>query len=185
MALSLPVMPLWLYSAQLAMDYSSTQSPVGPIHSLATQGGLVALYFESQIKKMETRFAFTTRRPGRRNPWLMRAEAFVACYFSGDLNYAPEINLVFEGTDMQRAVWGALTDIQPGKRRTYSQIAKQVNHPTAIRAVASAIGYNPIAILIPCHRVIGSSGHLTGYTAGLDIKRCLIAHEEKFIVQQS
>ena len=85
---------------------------------------------------------------------------------------------------MQRAVWGALANIQPGKKRTYSQIAKQVNRPTAIRAVASAIGYNPIALLIPCHRVIGSSGHLTGYAAGLDIKRFLTAHEEKFIGQQ-
>lgn len=164
-----------------AMHYASTHSPVGKIHLLATQESLAALYFESQVEKMKIRFNSHTRNRNRQNPWLMRAEAFLACYFAGDLNYTPDINLTLPGTALQRKVWEALTMVQPGETRTYAQIAAIIDRPKAVRAVATAIGHNPISILIPCHRVVGSNNRLAGYSGGFKIKRSLLAHERRSI----
>ena len=161
------------------MNYTSVESPVGPIHLLADSEGLAALFFDAQIDNMETRFPSPERQSGRGNPWLMRAEGFAACYFAGDLDYIPEILLAAEGTDLHREVWQALTTIPPGETRSYGQIARKINRPDAARAVGSAVGRNPISLLIPCHRVVGSGGALTGYAGGLDVKRFLLEHEEK------
>ena len=161
------------------MNYASIESPLGPIHLLADSDGLSALFFDAQIDDMEVRFPSSTRKPGRGNPWLMRAEAFIACYFAGDLDYISEISIAVNGTELQRKVWEALTTIPPGNTRTYGQIAEQVNRPSAARAVGAAVGHNPISLLIPCHRVVGSGGALTGYAGGLDVKRFLLAHEEQ------
>ena len=163
------------------MNYTSIESPVGPIHILANAEGLAAMYFDAQVDDMEERFPSPEWTSGRGNPWLMRAEAFAACYFAGDLDYISEIPLALAGTGMQREVWHALATIPPGETRTYGQIAEQIKRPDAARAVGAAVGRNPISLLIPCHRVVGSGGKLTGYAGGLDVKRFLLEHEEQSV----
>ena len=97
-------------------------------------------------------------------------------YFAGRRR-AFELALAPEGTAFQRDVWGALVKVPYGERASYSDIAEAVGRPEAVRAVGAANGANPIAIVIPCHRVLGRDGSLTGYGAGLPIKRWLLDHE--------
>lgn len=85
-----------------------------------------------------------------------------------------------QGTDFQQKVWTQLTDIPYGKTCSYSTIARKLNHPKSVRAVGNSNGKNTIAIVVPCHRVIGESGKLVGYAAGLERKKWLLQHEAKF-----
>lgn len=85
--------------------------------------------------------------------------------------------VVISGTDFQNKVWNVLKAISPGETQSYSQIAEFIHQPSAVRAVANAIGKNPFSIVIPCHRVVGKNGELGGYNAGLDRKKWLLAHE--------
>lgn len=103
--------------------------------------------------------------------------AVFEAYFAGEVDRLSEVAWSAEGTDFQRAVWSALCRIPAGETWTYAQLAAAVGRPTAVRAVGSANGANPIALVAPCHRVIGSNGSLTGYAGGLERKRWLIAHE--------
>lgn len=157
--------------------YAKTGSPAGPVHLLASQTGLAALYFDAQIPDMERRFPRATRGGGYGNIWLLRGEAFVACYFAGDIDFAPEIPLDLNGTEFQLAVWSALREIPPATTTTYGNLAERIGRPAAVRAVGAAVGRNPVSIYIPCHRVVGSSGRLTGYAGGIEIKRLLLDHE--------
>jgi methylated-DNA-[protein]-cysteine S-methyltransferase len=159
--------------------YSRIESPLGPIHCLATENGLGALYFETQSAAMDRRFPQKNRRGGRGKICLLRAEAFLSCYFSGDIGYIPEVELDLDGTSFQREVWAALLSIPPSQTRTYGEIAKALGRPEASRAVGAAVGQNPVSILIPCHRVVGAGGKLTGYAGGLDRKRYLLDHEAR------
>lgn len=101
----------------------------------------------------------------------------VMAYFGGDRMALEGLTTRTGGTDFQRAVWAALRDIPPGQTRTYGQIAEAVGSPRAVRATGMANGQNPIALIVPCHRVIGTKGKLTGYAGGVDRKRWLLAHE--------
>ena len=165
------------------MYYSKVESPVGRIHMLASDQGLSALYFDAQIEAMGQRFPADARKPGRGNPWLLRAEAFTSCYFAGDLDFAPEIPLDIQGTPTQLAVWKALMAIPPAETRSYQQVAAEVGKPQASRAIGAAVGRNPVSLLIPCHRVVGSNGKLTGYAGGIEVKRFLLEHEKKCACQ--
>jgi methylated-DNA-[protein]-cysteine S-methyltransferase len=98
-------------------------------------------------------------------------------YFAGDVAALTAINVRIMGTDFQRQVWTALLDIPCGHTCSYLDIAHRIGNPKAVRAVGRANGANPIAIAVPCHRVIGGDGSLTGYGGGIDRKRWLIAHE--------
>jgi methylated-DNA-[protein]-cysteine S-methyltransferase len=97
-------------------------------------------------------------------------------YFSGK-RQCFDMRLRFVGTEFQKKVWGALRDIPYGETRTYAEIAAGIAHPTAVRAVGAANGRNPISIIAPCHRVIGSSGELTGFAGGLAAKETLLSLE--------
>jgi methylated-DNA-[protein]-cysteine S-methyltransferase len=101
----------------------------------------------------------------------------LAAYFRGELGALAAVAVDPEGTPFQRRVWAALRTIPPGATRTYGEIAHLIGAPTAARAVGAACRANPIWLVVPCHRVIGASGKLTGYAAGLDTKRWLLAHE--------
>jgi methylated-DNA-[protein]-cysteine S-methyltransferase len=101
-------------------------------------------------------------------------------YFEGNLTALDNIQTATGGTPFQRAVWRALRKIKPGTTKSYGQIAARIGRPTASRAVGAANGSNPIAIVVPCHRVIGANGALTGYGGGLPRKRWLLDHERKF-----
>jgi methylated-DNA-[protein]-cysteine S-methyltransferase len=100
-------------------------------------------------------------------------------YFAGELAALDELPVVFEGTEFQCRVWNALRELRAGETCTYGHIARRINQPTAGRAVGLANGANPIAIVVPCHRVIGANGTLTGYGGGLDRKRWLLDHERR------
>lgn len=98
-------------------------------------------------------------------------------YFDGEMGALADVPWRVEGTDFQRAVWNALTEIPAGETRTYSQQAARIGRPAAVRAVGLANGANPVGIVIPCHRVIGANGSLTGFGGGIERKRWLLAHE--------
>lgn len=98
-------------------------------------------------------------------------------YFAGDMAALAAIPYRVAGTDFQRQVWQALTEIPAGETRTYSQQAARIGRPKAVRAVGLANGANPVGIIIPCHRVIGANGSLTGFGGGIERKRWLLAHE--------
>lgn len=124
----------------------------------------------------EIHFVDAEEAPARPSPLTERARAQLADYFAGkrrdfDLPLAPA------GTDFQRRVWAALATIPFGETRNYAEIAEQLHCKGGQRAVGAANGKNPIAIVVPCHRVIGSDGRLTGYAGGIGRKQWLLAHE--------
>ncbi len=152
--------------------YRTVDSPVGPL-TLAGVGTTV----------MHLRMVDQTHEPDR-SGWLPADDgAFpeaveqLAAYFAGELTEF-DIDLQLVGTEFQRKVWTALRTIPYGETRSYGQIAAQIGSPGASRAVGLANGRNPIGIIVPCHRVIGSTGGLTGYGGGIERKRALLALEK-------
>ena len=112
------------------------------------------------------------------------AIAQLQAYFAGECT-AFDLPLAPRGTPFQQRVWQALGEIPYGQTVSYAEIARRIGQPNAVRAVGRANGSNPISIVVPCHRVIGSSGSLTGYGGGLDRKRWLLAHEANVVAQGS
>jgi methylated-DNA-[protein]-cysteine S-methyltransferase len=108
-----------------------------------------------------------------------RVRAALDAYFDGDLAVLDSIPTATGGTPFQRAVWNALRGIEPSTTRSYGQIAKNLGRTNSSRAVGAANGANPIAIVVPCHRVVGANGTLTGYAGGLERKRWLLDHERQ------
>jgi methylated-DNA-[protein]-cysteine S-methyltransferase len=98
-------------------------------------------------------------------------------YFRGDLESLDEIDIDLHGTRFQQRVWMALRSVKAGTTLSYAGLADRVGSPSAVRAVGAANGANPVAVVLPCHRIIGSNGSLTGYGGGLDRKRWLLDHE--------
>jgi methylated-DNA-[protein]-cysteine S-methyltransferase len=107
---------------------------------------------------------------------LLETERQLTDYFAGKRT-SFSLKLDFKGTEFQKKVWTALLTIPYGETRSYGQIAKQIKNPRAVRAVGAANGKNPISIVTPCHRVVGSTGQLTGFAGGLDVKARLLALE--------
>jgi methylated-DNA-[protein]-cysteine S-methyltransferase len=101
----------------------------------------------------------------------------LAAYFAGEVSALDEVEWFGAGTDFQRTVWQALCTIPAGSTLSYAGLAARIGRPTAMRAVGLANGSNPVALIVPCHRVIGADGSLTGYGGGLERKRWLLAHE--------
>jgi methylated-DNA-[protein]-cysteine S-methyltransferase len=103
--------------------------------------------------------------------------AAIHAYFNGDIKALDALPVAFGGTSFQQTVWQALQTIPAGKTLSYGQLAAQIGNPKAMRAVGLANGANPIALIVPCHRVIGANGTLTGYGGGMARKHWLLAHE--------
>jgi methylated-DNA-[protein]-cysteine S-methyltransferase len=101
----------------------------------------------------------------------------LAGYFAGDLTAIDAVPVATSGTSFQREVWAALREIQPGTTLSYGALARELGRPKSVRAVGLANGANPVAIVVPCHRVIGADASLTGYGGGIDRKRWLLTHE--------
>jgi methylated-DNA-[protein]-cysteine S-methyltransferase len=114
-----------------------------------------------------------------RNPHGLRDK--IDSYFAGDVEAIDHISVQTAGTPFQRSVWNELRNIPSGSAISYGKLAEQIARPTAVRAVGLANGSNPIGIVVPCHRVIGSNGSLTGYGGGLERKRWLLDHERKYL----
>jgi methylated-DNA-[protein]-cysteine S-methyltransferase len=153
------------------MKYTIHNSPVGPLLLAGDAGGLRLLNF------LEGKHPQTVQRD-----WQEDARFFVKtirqleAYFAGALEVF-KIALALEGSPFQLQVWDQLQRIPFGTTISYSELAERIGKPRAVRAVGGANGANPIPLLIPCHRVIGANGKLTGYGGGLEIKEKLLAHE--------
>jgi methylated-DNA-[protein]-cysteine S-methyltransferase len=149
-------------------------SPLGTMLLARTKHGLAGAWFERQKHHPEAIDA-----PERADDALLAATASqLRDYFAGTRSTF-DVPLDLQGTDFQRAVWQALLAIAPGRTATYGEIARQLGVPSASRAVGAAVGRNPVSIIVPCHRVVGSSGSLTGYAGGLDRKRSLLRIESE------
>lgn len=153
------------------MHYRTIDSPVGPLTLAGTGSTLMHLRMVDQTHEPDR----SEWRPAEAGVFTEAVEQ-LAAYFAGELTEF-ELDLDLAGTDFQRKVWAALRTIPYGETRTYGEIAMQIGSPGASRAVGLANGRNPIGIIVPCHRVIGSTGGLTGYGGGLDRKRQLLALE--------
>jgi methylated-DNA-[protein]-cysteine S-methyltransferase len=151
------------------LKYSFVDTPIGAI-LIAGDGTSI----------IETFFAGAQPKPGwvRDDDVFAEATAQLLAYFAGDLKTF-DLPLAPRGTEFQRSVWSALLAIPYGQTTTYSAIAETISRPAAVRAVGAANGANPIPIIIPCHRVIGANGSLTGFGGGLDVKRQLLALEAR------
>jgi methylated-DNA-[protein]-cysteine S-methyltransferase len=149
----------------------TVRSPVGPLQLYAEDGRLVWLRFPDRVGPGGADAAVTAR-----DAVLVQTRAQLGEYFAGTRRVF-ELPLAPPGTAFQAQVWRALLKIPFGDTRSYGQLARAIRRPSASRAVGAANGSNPIAIIVPCHRVIGSSGALTGYGGGLEMKRWLLAHE--------
>lgn len=153
------------------IHYEDIDSPVGTLRLVADQQGLREIRFEHE------------RDPGATPPDWVRSHAALAFariqlgeYFSGKRRHF-DLPLHPIGTPFQRTVWAALGDIPYGTTISYGELARRIGKPQAMRAVGAANGRNPLSIVLPCHRVIGADGSLTGYGGGLPIKRHLLALE--------
>jgi methylated-DNA-[protein]-cysteine S-methyltransferase len=138
------------------------------IRLVASKSGLRGLEFHS--------FAEPEGERNDHNRWMNLAAEELRAYFAGSLR-AFSVPLDMEGTEFQLCVWHHLTKIPYGETRSYAQVAEAVGRPKAVRAVGAANGSNPVAIIVPCHRVIGSTGKLTGYGGGLPMKKRLLELE--------
>ncbi|HTT05360.1 MAG TPA: methylated-DNA--[protein]-cysteine S-methyltransferase [Steroidobacteraceae bacterium] len=155
-------------------------SPLGDLTLVASERGLAAILWEND-------------RPGRvrlgncvedgNHPVLRETRRQLCEYFAGERRVF-SLPLDFSGTVFQRRVWQALLTIPYGETRSYGHIARQIGQPRAVRAVGAANGRNPISIIAPCHRVIGSSGRLTGFAGGLAAKAQLLALEGARVSQE-
>lgn len=147
-------------------------TPLGTMTAAATARGLAGLWFDGQRHHPGTLAAPVDER----NAHLARLRRELAAYWrDGRTRFT--LALDPQGTPFQRAVWSALQAIAPGEVRSYAEIAHAVGRPRAARAVGAAIGRNPVGIVIPCHRVLGAGGALTGYAGGLERKRALLQLE--------
>ncbi len=153
--------------------YKMIESPVGRLTLVATGEGLAAVLWEND-RPERVRLSLDAEDDG--HPVLLQAGRQLAEYFAGRRSTF-DVKLDLAGTAFQRTVWRALLTIPFGETRSYGQIAKQIGRPRAVRAVGAANGRNPVSIIAPCHRVIGSTGRLTGFAGGLDTKARLLALE--------
>ncbi len=152
--------------------YDHIDSPIGPLLLVSDGAGLV------EVGLPHGNAAPPPPDGEHSKPKLHTAARQFDEYFSGN-RQSFELPLHPSGTPFQLEVWGALLAIPYGETVSYADIARRIRRPRAVRAVGAANGANPLAIIVPCHRVIGSHGHLTGYGGGLPAKRWLLAHERK------
>ena len=149
-------------------------SPVGGLRLIASESSLVGIWFASGRDAARSRTAL----PRRSSPLLERTRAQLEEYFAGHRQQF-DLPLDPRGTEFQRRVWRRLVGIPYGETTTYGALARELGDPGASRAVGLANGSNPIPIVIPCHRVIGADGSLTGFGGGLPIKQALLELESK------
>jgi methylated-DNA-[protein]-cysteine S-methyltransferase len=147
-------------------------SPMGQIFIAASEKGLVSVKFDASEEASSAEC-----KPGG---IAARAARALERYFAGDVRALEGLACDLSGTEFQRRVWKALREIPVGRTLSYAELARRVGRPTAARAVGAANGANPVALVVPCHRVIGASGALTGYAFGVERKRWLLAHEGAF-----
>jgi methylated-DNA-[protein]-cysteine S-methyltransferase len=159
----------------MTLAYKTIDSPVGKLKLVASDNGLVAVLWDKE-KPKRVRLGEVQEREG--HPVLIKAERQITDYFAGKRR-SFSVDIDMQGTSFQKQVWEALLAIPFGETRTYGDLAKQLGRPQAARAIGAASGKNPLSIIVPCHRVVGSSGRLTGFAGGLDAKARLLELEGK------
>jgi methylated-DNA-[protein]-cysteine S-methyltransferase len=161
------------------LDVEHVPSPLGPIVVYSTAAGICALDFADRdpdvVRLLERRYGPFATTTVRGSVAARRLDA----YFGGDLGALDGLTVDPGGTPFQRAVWQALRGLPPGVSSTYADLARGLGRPGAARAVGGASARNPIALVIPCHRVVGANGALVGYAGGLERKRWLLRHEAR------
>jgi methylated-DNA-[protein]-cysteine S-methyltransferase len=168
----------------MQLQTAQVATPLGTLFLCATSAGLAALSFGDP----EVVHAALARRFGDEPlEYASARDPHGACtalraYLGGELDAIDALPVDAGGTPFQRAVWTALREIPVGRTATYSGLAATVGRPTAVRAVGAANGQNPVALVVPCHRVIAADGKLQGYGGGLDKKRWLLVHEKALLV---
>ncbi len=153
------------------MRYDELETPIGPLLVAADDAGLRRIHFQRGSRTLEADPAWRRDPPALREVARQLAEYFARERRAFDLPIAPE------GTPFQLETWRALVAIPYGTTISYGELARRIGKPEAVRAVGAANGANPLPIVVPCHRVIGSDGSLTGFGGGLPAKRALLALE--------
>jgi methylated-DNA-[protein]-cysteine S-methyltransferase len=164
-----------------ALTLDRVATPTGEVLLITDAEGAVraldfAGYEERMMRLLGRHWPAATLVEGRA-PAAVRTA--VEAYFRGDLTALDGLRVRTNGTEFQRSVWTALRAIPHGETRTYGQLAAAIGKPKAVRAAGLANGQNPVAVIVPCHRVIGANGMLTGYAGGLERKQWLLAHESR------
>jgi len=162
---------------ELTLDRLAT--PVGEMLVVTDAEGAVraldfAGYEPRMLRLLARHWGPVTLTPGRAPD---RVRDAIAAYFAGDLTALDGLEVKTNGTAFQRDVWAALRRIPVGTTVSYGQLAQAIGRPKAVRAVGLANGGNPVGVIVPCHRVIGANGTLTGYAGGVERKRALLEHE--------
>lgn len=154
------------------MYFKIVNSPLGPITLQANADGLTGLWLSINRTQPQALGEFSANQP-----YLKRAESELMAYFD-DPSRSFCVPIAPSGTEFQKRVWACLREIPSGQTSHYQCIAQSIGRPKAVRAVGAAIGRNPISIIVPCHRVLGKNGQLTGYAGGLANKQWLLHHEK-------
>jgi methylated-DNA-[protein]-cysteine S-methyltransferase len=157
---------------------SVVASPIGPLTLVAAGGALAGVYMDTECLPAAVAGAGPVSQDGQDAVALAAAAGQLAEYFAGQRTEF-DLPLAMEGTAFQRRVWAALQEIPYGETVSYGELARGLGKASASRAVGLANGRNPVPIIVPCHRVVGSDGSLTGYGGGLDRKRFLLALEQR------
>jgi methylated-DNA-[protein]-cysteine S-methyltransferase len=163
---------------RIVLQLTEIDSPVGRLAIAAREGRVCLLHFGGVTKSVRAALARwypdasvqSATDPGG-------AVKMLRAYFDGDIKAIDDVPVEMHGTPFQQKVWAALRRIPAGSTLSYGTLARLIAVPSAVRAVGAANGANPVALIVPCHRVIGSNGTLTGYGGGLDRKRWLLEHE--------
>ena len=159
-----------------SLVYTESSSPLGPIWLAATDTGLAGMWFVGQRHAPDNSDWIRVDN-SQQHPVLNAANQQLQAYFAGNLRQFDLPLDLHGGTVFQQSVWQALLRIPVGETTSYGEISRRIAKPLAIRAVGTAIGRNPISIIVPCHRVVGADGTLTGYAGGLDRKLALLQLE--------
>jgi methylated-DNA-[protein]-cysteine S-methyltransferase len=173
-------------SAQASLESATLDSPIGRINIVVSDAGLCALSFEEhhagELRWLRRRFGDCEISEGPRARALAER---IRAYFDGDVGAIAGIRVDTGGTAFQQRVWMALRDIPAGQTLAYGELARRIGKPSAVRAVGAANGANPVAIVVPCHRVVAADGSLHGYGGGLERKRWLLEHEVRHALMAS
>lgn len=158
--------------------YDTMATPIGELLLVADKGGLTDLYFETHRygRNPEAHWRRPEGTSSRAGATLETAREQLEAYFRGD-RFEFTVPLATRGTLFQERVWRALRGITAGETITYGELACRIANPRAVRAAAGAVAHNPLSIIVPCHRVIGANGSLTGFGGGLERKHWLLRHE--------
>jgi len=158
----------------MTFQYKHVGSPLGQILIAATDDGIKGLWFENQLHYPD----IIGWQAVRSHKWLDQCANEIQCYFEGTLREFKSPLSIPWGTEFQQSVWRELQLIPFGQTTSYGELATRINNPQAVRAVGAAIGKNPWSIIVPCHRIIGANGSLTGYAGGLERKTSLLRLEK-------